>query len=129
VAVPSLHLVVVPLGFPVRAADAYAWWDDDGGPAGPPIDEVLAAAAAGDVGAVAATMFDDLEGPVARRHPEVEAAKERLVGAGAVGALMSGSGPTVFGLARDEEHARAIAGSLGPPALVTRTLDGSPGPG
>jgi 4-diphosphocytidyl-2-C-methyl-D-erythritol kinase len=32
--------------------------------------------------------------------------KERLIGLGAAGALVSGSGPTVFGVFRDEATAR-----------------------
>jgi 4-diphosphocytidyl-2-C-methyl-D-erythritol kinase len=34
--------------------------------------------------------------------------KAALLAAGALGALMSGSGPTVFGIARSLDHARQI---------------------
>jgi len=34
--------------------------------------------------------------------------KAALMAAGALGALMSGSGPTVFGMARSLDHARQI---------------------
>ena len=43
-------------------------------------------------------MFNDLEGPVLRRHPQVSEAKQGLLEAGALGAIMCGSGPTVAGL-------------------------------
>ncbi len=68
-------------------------------------------------------MFNDLEEPVARRHPEIAAVKEAFLEAGALGAVMSGSGPTVVALARHmgqaDRLAEAVPGSFvvsGPPA-------------
>jgi len=46
------------------------------------------------------------------RHPEVLEAKHALMDAGADGALMSGSGPTVFGLFVDRAVFRRAAGRL-----------------
>ncbi|HXF71470.1 MAG TPA: 4-(cytidine 5'-diphospho)-2-C-methyl-D-erythritol kinase, partial [Actinomycetota bacterium] len=111
-AVPRLWWAVVPLGFPTRSPDAYRWWDEDGGTPGPDPGPVIEAAAAGDPEALGPLLFNDLEAPVARRHPEVGAARERLLALGACGAVMSGSGPTVLGLARDEAHARALAAAF-----------------
>ena len=101
--------VLRPLGFPVRSPDAYRWWDRDRGPTGPEPEPLLRAAARGNVERLGALLFNDLEPPVAKRHPEVADAKSRLLDAGALGAVMSGSGPTVAALARDREHASAIA--------------------
>jgi 4-diphosphocytidyl-2-C-methyl-D-erythritol kinase len=53
-----------------------------------------------------------LETVTAARHPEIEAAKTALVRAGAEGALMSGSGPTVFGLFREKATARSAEAVL-----------------
>jgi 4-diphosphocytidyl-2-C-methyl-D-erythritol kinase len=100
---------VSDLGFGVRSPDAYRWWDEDLGSPGPDPQPLLDAAAAGDAEALGPLLFNDLEPAVARRHPEVAAAKDRLLGAGALGAVMSGSGSSVVGLARDEAHARALA--------------------
>ncbi len=57
-------------------------------------------------------LCNDLETVTAARHPEIEAAKAALIRAGAEGALMSGSGPTVFGLFREKETARRAETSL-----------------
>jgi 4-diphosphocytidyl-2-C-methyl-D-erythritol kinase len=57
-------------------------------------------------------LLNDLEAGVVRWCPEVAAAREALEAAGAVGVVMSGSGPTVFGLARSQEEARGIASRL-----------------
>ena len=120
--VPPLHLVLLPLGFSVTAEEAYRWWDEDGGPPGPSIEPMVGVAARGDLEAIAARMANGLEGPVERRHAEVGRARERLLAAGAVGAMMSGSGPTVFGLCRDEAHRGDIASAIGPPAVAVTTL-------
>jgi len=65
----------------------------------------------GDAAAVAALMHNDLEPPAFRLRPELAQLKSAMLDAGALGALMSGSGPTMLGLARDRDHATAIAGA------------------
>ncbi len=107
----------VHFDFGVRSPDAYRWWDDAGGGTGPDPGALLDAAAAGDIEALGPLLFNDLERPVFARHPIVAEAKERLLAAGALGAVMSGSGSSVVGLARDEVHARAVAASF-PGSLV-----------
>lgn len=107
--VASFWWVVVHFDFGVRSPDAYRWWDEDGGVAGPDPDPLLDAAAAGDAEALGPLLFNDLEDVVARRHPDVGEAKQLLVAAGALGAVMSGSGSSVVGLARDRTHAEQIA--------------------
>jgi len=107
--VPPFHWVLIRLGFGVRSPDAYRWWDEDGGGTGPDPDRLLAAAAAGDAEALGPLLFNDLERPVAARHPEIGEAARGLIESGALGAIMSGSGSSVIGLARDEAHARELA--------------------
>jgi len=107
--VPPFHWVLIRLGFGVRSPDAYRWWDEDGGGTGPDPDALLAAATAGDAEALGPLLFNDLERPVAARHPEIGEAARGLIESGALGAIMSGSGSSVIGLARDEAHARELA--------------------
>jgi len=52
-------------------------------------------------------LYNDLEAITVQRYPELGEIKQRLLADGARGALMSGSGPTVFGLFADEQQARA----------------------
>jgi 4-diphosphocytidyl-2-C-methyl-D-erythritol kinase len=115
--------VVRPFDFPTRSPDAYRWWDEDGGVVGPDAGALIAAAETGNVDLLGHALFNDLEEPVARRHPEVTGVKQAFLEAGALGAIMSGSGPTVVALARDltdaDRLARAVPGSFivsGPPA-------------
>jgi 4-diphosphocytidyl-2-C-methyl-D-erythritol kinase len=57
-------------------------------------------------------LHNDLESVTVGRHPELAELKARLIALGAAGALMSGSGPTVFGLFAEECSARAAAEAL-----------------
>jgi 4-diphosphocytidyl-2-C-methyl-D-erythritol kinase len=123
--VATFWWVVVRLGFGVRSPDAYRWWDEDGGPRGPDPEPLLAAAVAGDPQALGPLLFNDLEPPVTRRHPEIAEAKARLLEAGSLGAAMTGSGSSVVGVARDRVHAEEIAAGLDD-ALVA---SGPPSPG
>ncbi len=50
-------------------------------------------------------LCNDLEIVTASQHPVIEAARDQLLIQGAVGALMSGSGPSVFGLFSDRQTA------------------------
>lgn len=63
---------------------------------------------------VLAILHNDLEAVTARHHPWVAQAKALLRDAGAEGVLMSGSGPTVFGLFRTEQDARRALGRIAP---------------
>ena len=55
---------------------------------------------------------NDLETVTAEKHPEIGMLKEKLLTHGAIGALMSGSGPTVFGLFGDTEAAKSAKHAL-----------------
>lgn len=67
------------------------------------------ALAAGDVAEVAALLSNDLQGPAFRLRPELADARQALLDAGALGAGLSGSGPTLFGVVRDRNAAGAVA--------------------
>jgi 4-diphosphocytidyl-2-C-methyl-D-erythritol kinase len=101
--------VLVPQPFPVRTVDAYSWWDDEGATANVALDDALDAVRRGDPHELAQWLWNDLQAPVARRHAQLQVVVERLLDAGALGAVMSGSGPTVAGLAIDEPEAERIA--------------------
>ncbi len=57
-------------------------------------------------------LHNDLEVVTCQRHPVITTIKERLVASGANGALMSGSGPTVFGVFDECCRAEQVAHSL-----------------
>ncbi len=53
-------------------------------------------------------LHNDLESVSLEMHPELNDLKKMLLRHGALGALMSGSGPTVFGIFRDGKEAKKI---------------------
>ena len=57
---------------------------------------------------VAASLYNALERVAAAAHGQVAQMEAALLAAGALGAAMSGSGLTVFGVARSFDHARQI---------------------
>ncbi|MDG5468144.1 4-(cytidine 5'-diphospho)-2-C-methyl-D-erythritol kinase [Deltaproteobacteria bacterium IMCC39524] len=54
-------------------------------------------------------LHNDLEVVTCQRHPVITTIKERLLAGGAAGALMSGSGATVFGVFDDQDQAGKVA--------------------
>ena len=102
------HWVVLLLpGFGVSTRDAFAWYAEEraldrSAPREPQY-------VPGPWPSRAAQMINDLEAPIARRHPEIDQMKSALRRAGALAAAMSGSGSTVFGLfQRRSEAVRAV---------------------
>ena len=75
-------------------------------------DDMLDALVAGDLDRSAPSVFNRLD-PVACSLMDVlSTIKERVIGYGALACAVSGSGSTVFGLARDGNHARRIAAAI-----------------
>ncbi len=58
---------------------------------------------------LSAFLHNDLEAVTAGRFPVINEIREKLISLGAVGSLMSGSGPTVFGVFEVEAAARQAA--------------------
>jgi 4-diphosphocytidyl-2-C-methyl-D-erythritol kinase len=107
---PRHWVVLVVPGFGVSSRDAYAWYDEER-------DLVRAGArepqyVPGPWPSRAAQMINDLEGPIARHHPEIDQMKAAVRRAGALAAAMSGSGSTVFGLFQRRRDATAAVGRL-----------------
>ncbi len=59
-------------------------------------------------GRVADVMFNRMESAIFTMHPELEAIRDRMLNAGCLAAIVSGSGPTLAGLCRDREQADSI---------------------
>ena len=74
--------------------------------------KMVAALKAGDLGKIAAALMNDLQPPAVKQHPEIADALVSLKTAGVIGAMMSGSGSSVFGLVADEAAAQRISQDL-----------------
>lgn len=72
-------------------------------------DERLTGRLTGPASALAGALANDLTEPALRLRPDLGETLDAARRAGAVDAVLSGSGPTVAALARDEEHGRGLA--------------------
>jgi 4-diphosphocytidyl-2-C-methyl-D-erythritol kinase len=122
-----LSLALVTFGFAVSTPEAFGWWDQEGS-TGPDPGELLDAASSGDPERVAGALSNDLEEPVVRRHPEIAEAKRILLEGGAIGSVMSGSGPSMVGVMSDEadhlrlDAERSLEALSGSPPRYVRTM-------
>ena len=94
---------------PLLTRDVYEAWKGDPGEEQVGSAQMTLALGSQDVEEVAALLHNDLEVAAFRLRPELRSKKESFLEAGALGAGMSGSGPTLFAVASDEASARAIA--------------------
>ena len=107
-ALPHCHVVICKPAFSISTPELFRAVDGVRLRCRPDTDGVLAALEAGDLGGVARRMynvFEDVLPP--RQRTEVAAIRSALVQHGALGANMSGTGPTVFGLFDDADRARS----------------------
>ena len=118
VRVPETWWVIRPFAFGVLTPEAFAWWDLSGS-TGPDPGALVAAAETGNADVLGPALFNDLQGPVCARHPEVADIVAAFEEAGARGAVMTGSGPTVAALALDLADAERLSAAV-PGSLVTR---------
>lgn len=107
-----MWFVLAGPSFGLATRDVYAAWDELDLPTGPSNLAITLALGAGDAREVAALLHNDLEPAALAVEPRLYGCKGALQAAGAFGAGMSGSGPTMFAIANDEEHAREIAGRV-----------------
>ena len=74
----------------------------------PGVDDMVCAIESGNGRAVAAGLGNVLECVTIPLHPVIREIKDRMLELGAINSLMSGSGPTVFGIyEKDEELQKA----------------------
>ena len=109
----GLDVVLANPRFPVSAAWAYGNRTRVPSPPAPPLAELLAALAAGDLEGVARLTYNALEYAVLDKFPLLPLLQEALLAAGCLCAHVSGSGPTLYGLCR--------TGAA--PAIVARLRD------
>lgn len=106
---PDCHLVVAKPDVDVSTAFVYRNLRADSLPFHPDIDGMAKALAAGDLKGITDRMGNVLETVTVREYPVIDRIKKRMRELGAENALMSGSGPTVFGIYREKETAENTA--------------------
>ena len=116
---PPCHMVIVKPPFGVstpwayRALDAVMERFGDTAALHPSVNGLREALAKGSITGVSEYMGNILESAVLPEHPEIQEIKQQLEAHGALKALMSGSGPTVFGIFADADKAEDAFSNLG----------------
>ena len=113
---PVCWILLAKPNFPVSTPEFFARLDHQRIRCHPDTTGVLAALETGDLPGVARRLFNVFEEVLPpRRRGQVEELKQLFLHYGALGACMSGTGPTVFGLFEKEEDAqeayRAVSGA------------------
>lgn len=113
---PDLNIIIVKhKTLQIRAAWAYEKYDLLSIPPTPKrIFDVLSAIEHNNIDLIAKNLFNSLEYPVLREYPELKGLKEQLIKAGCLNAIVSGSGPALFGIAPDQQKAQEILTKFNP---------------
>lgn len=123
------HWVLALAGAGLSTAQVYSVYDQLGRPPAAAVEPVLAALRAGDPVALAAALVNDLQPAALRLRPELSRLLEAGLAAGALGAVVSGSGPTLAFLAAGTAAADQLAVDLAGLGLAraVRRADGPVG--
>ena len=106
---PAAHLVIAKPDINVSTAFVYGNLHADRLAWHPDIDGMIVALQKGDLDGITDRLGNVLETVTVKAHPVIEQIRELLRKQGAENALMSGSGPTVFGIFKEKETAARAA--------------------
>ncbi len=99
--------VLIQPPFSISTAWAYQAFDKKPQPSSGSTEKVVEALARADALKLGQALGNNMEGPVFAQYPQLAQYKQALLNAGALGAAMSGSGSTIFGLFASKKDAQA----------------------
>lgn len=103
---PDCHILIGKPPVSVSTKFVYENLDMEKEPEHPAIDDILKALSEKDLPALAASMGNVLETVTIPHYPEIDSIKQCMLENGALNAMMSGSGPTVFGIFEKKRGSR-----------------------
>ena len=122
---PNIPIVLIKPRGVIPTAWAYKTYDSDKSPDHPDTAAICEAINLSDKEAVFELIFNVMERVAVKKYPAINIYKDKLLEAGAVAAMMSGSGPSLFGIAKTHNDAVRIAESFkdsGAQVFVTETV-------
>ncbi|MBQ0042463.1 MAG: 4-(cytidine 5'-diphospho)-2-C-methyl-D-erythritol kinase [Lachnospiraceae bacterium] len=108
----QLKLLLVKPNAAVSTPQVYADLDEIDNLPHPDIDSLREGVEAGDIAKITRFMGNVLELATIPEHPEIDALKHILMARGALAAMMSGSGPTVFAIFDNDEKRKEAKDAL-----------------
>ncbi len=109
---PRCQILIAKPSISVSTRTVYEKLDNKPIEEHPDIDGIIKGLEAQDLGKVASSMGNVLEKVTAGEYPVITKIKECMQRHGAVGAMMTGSGPTVFGIFSDRRRAKEAYRSI-----------------
>lgn len=109
---PACYIVLAKPQVEVSTAWAYSEYDKVETAVHPNTDAAIAALKEKNLEKISDNLCNVLESVTEKKYREITMLKEVMLHEGALSCMMSGSGPTVFGIARDKETAERIAAKL-----------------
>lgn len=103
--IPQCHIVLCKPPFPVSTPELFRAIDSEMISKRPDNHAMIEALARGALAEIAMLLSNVFEPVVTRLHPEIQTIQETMGSCGALGACMTGSGPTVFGVFSDANSA------------------------
>ena len=110
--IPACSFVICKPRFSIRTPELFQKIDSRRSRIHPDTDGLLDSMRAGDAAGMARRMYNVFEDVLPRRCSEIGDIKHALLDAGALGAVMSGTGSAVFGVFPDRACAAAVAETL-----------------
>jgi len=104
--IPDCYILIAKPGFSVSTKHVYENLNIDAISTHPDIDGLVNAVSRQDIHGIAGHMANVLETVTAVEYPDIEKIKDLMCQNGALNAMMSGSGPTIFGIFKHKKTAR-----------------------
>lgn len=111
-AMPKCHVLLAKPPISVSTQKVYEKLDAQEVTEHPDIDGILLGLQTGDLEKITSSMGNVLENVTITEYPQIERIKDVMKEEGALNAMMSGSGPTVFGIYDDKMLARRAAARI-----------------
>ena len=111
-AMPKCHVLLAKPPISVSTQKVYEKLDAQEVTKHPDIDGILLGLQTGDLEKITSSMGNVLENVTITEYPQIERIKDVMKEEGALNAMMSGSGPTVFGIYDDKMLARRAAARI-----------------
>lgn len=111
-AMPKCHVLLAKPPISVSTQKVYEKLDAQEVTKHPDIDGILLGLQTGDLRRITSSMGNVLENVTITEYPQIERIKDVMKEEGALNAMMSGSGPTVFGIYDDKILARRAAARI-----------------
>ncbi len=102
---PECYILIAKPGISVSTKEVYEELDSKEIPEHPEIDGILEGLEEANLEKIVSAMGNVLERVTVQKYPVIDEIKQVMKKAGAMNAMMSGSGPTVFGIFKDRETA------------------------